>query len=176
MVQAAAAAAQGMAFSMTVVAAGRDRLSPEDRSRLMSRIRGRDTKPEMLVRRGLFRLGFRYRLHRADLPGRPDLVFPGHHAVIFVHGCFWHGHGCHLFRHPSGNAAFWRAKIDGNVARDSGNQKSLAAAGWRVFTVWECALRGRQRLATEAVIIECARWLCSDELVGQLTGLDLAHG
>jgi DNA mismatch endonuclease (patch repair protein) len=145
-------------------------MTPEARSRLMSRIRGRNTRPEILVRKGLFSLGFRYRLHAASLPGRPDLVFPGRRAVIFVHGCFWHGHGCHMFRYPSGNADFWRAKIDGNAARDRRGHEALLMAGWRVLTVWECALRGKARRPIEDVIAECSRWLRSTEHEATLAG------
>ena len=91
------------------------------RSRIMSNIRGKDTRPEMTVRRGLHARGFRYRLHDRRLPGRPDLVFPRCHALILVHGCFWHGHNCHLFRWPESRAEFWRGKINGNKARDAVN-------------------------------------------------------
>lgn len=110
------------------------------RSRMMSGIRGRDTKPEKLVRSFLHRAGLRFRLH-ASLPGKPDLVFPKHRAVVFVHGCFWHRHaGCRYAATPSSNAEFWQAKFDANVARDNRVARQLRKEGWRVFVVWECRL------------------------------------
>ena len=112
------------------------------RSRMMAAIKGRDTKPEMIVRRGLHRRGFRFRLHDRALPGRPDLIFPRHRAVIFVHGCFWHGHDCPFFRWPKSRPEFWRAKIGANIERDRAVRTALRAADWRVLTVWECAFLG----------------------------------
>jgi DNA mismatch endonuclease, patch repair protein len=112
------------------------------RSRMMSGIRGRNTKPEVLIRSLLHREGFRFRLHVRELPGKPDIVFSRHHAVVFVHGCFWHGHDCPLFRLPSTRSDFWREKIARNRANDHRALTSLAAAGWRVAVVWECAIRG----------------------------------
>lgn len=124
---------------------GEDPLTPDQRRLNMSRIRGRDTKPELLLRRSLHAAGLRYRVHGQGLPGRPDLVFPGRRAVIFVHGCFWHGHDCPAFRLPATRPDFWRGKIEGNQARDARTHAALLAAGWRVLTVWECALRGPAR-------------------------------
>ncbi len=138
----------------------------------MAAIRGADTKPEMLVRRGLHARGFRYRLHDRKLPGKPDIVLPKHHAVIFVNGCFWHGHDCPLFRWPATRQEFWRAKITGNVERDERNIDTLLASGWRVATVWECALKGRRRLSSEVVIDSLARWICSG---GQRLSLEGLH-
>jgi DNA mismatch endonuclease (patch repair protein) len=112
----------------------------------MARVRGKDTKPELLIRRALHARGLRFRLHRRDLPGRPDLTFPSRRAVVQISGCFWHGHGCHLFKWPGGNEAFWREKIGRNRERDARTLAALNAAGWRVMTVWECAMRGRGRL------------------------------
>ena len=137
---------------------------------MMAGIRGRDTKPELTIRSALHRLGFRFRLHRNYLPGRPDLVFAKHGAVIFVHGCFWHRHGCHLFKWPKTRTRFWREKIDSNVARDCRHLLALADRGWRVATVWECALKGRTRLPTEVVAKRCAAWLESDEAGLELSG------
>lgn len=114
----------------------------------MSLIRAKDTKPEMILRRGLHARGLRYRLHVRDLPGHPDMVFPTRRTVVFVHGCFWHGHDCPLFRLPSTNAAFWEAKIERNVERDTEATVELLSLGWRVVMVWECAIRGKHRLAT----------------------------
>jgi DNA mismatch endonuclease (patch repair protein) len=109
---------------------------------MMSGIRARDTQPEMQLRKALHARGLRYRLHDTRLPGKPDLVFPKWRAVVFVHGCFWHGHGCRLFKWPATRAEWWRAKIGTNMARDVRNQDALTAMGWRALVVWECDLRG----------------------------------
>ncbi len=122
-----------------------DVLTPEQRRLVMSRIRGKDTKPEMLMRRGLHGRGLRYRLHGKGIPGKPDMVFAKYRTVVFVHGCFWHGHGCSLFKWPKTRAAFWKGKIDRNMERDREALSALKADGWRVLVVWECALKGRQR-------------------------------
>ena len=129
------------------------------RSRMMSGIRGRDTKPEMVIRRGLHARGYRYRLHSRRLPGKPDLVFPSRKAVIFVHGCFWHGHGCRLFKWPSTRAEWWRNKIEGNRSRDVSVREQIADLGWRQLRVWECALKGPERREPSAVLDEVAAWL-----------------
>lgn len=119
-----------------------DVYGPEKRSAVMRLVKGRDTTPEMKVRRALTRLGARYRLHRKDLPGNPDIVMPGRRLVIFVHGCFWHGHDCARgSRVPKQNRDYWVAKVGRNVARDARNAEALAAAGWRVETIWECDLK-----------------------------------
>lgn len=110
------------------------------RSRMMAGIRGRDTNPEMLVRRFLHARGFRFRLHDRRLPGRPDLVLPKWGTVVFVHGCFWHHHRCDRFVWPKSRPEFWRAKIEGNVERDRRNERKLRRDGWRVIVVWECGL------------------------------------
>ena len=118
-----------------------DTLSREARSKLMSRIRGKDTKPELRVRRLVHGLGFRYRLHARDLPGKPDMVFRPTRKVIFVHGCFWHCHaGCSRHRVPRSpeRREFWKAKLEGNVARDRRNREQLEHDGWRVLVIWEC--------------------------------------
>lgn len=128
----------------------------------MAAIHGKNTKHEMLLRRALHAKGFRYRLHDRRLPGRPDLVFPKHHAVVFVNGCFWHGHQCDQFRWPSSREEFWRAKICGNMARDHANSSALQNVGWRVGIVWECALKGKGRLGVEAVVDAIAGWLSSE--------------
>lgn len=122
-----------------------DTLTKAERSALMSRIRGTDTKPEVLVRSALHRAGFRFRLHSRALPGRPDIVLPMHRTVIFVHGCFWHRHGCSLASEPASRKAFWREKFARNVARDKRTAAALRRAGWRVLTVWECTLRTKIR-------------------------------
>lgn len=128
----------------------------------MSGIRGKNTKPELLIRKALHARGFRYRLHCKDLPGNPDLCLPKYRAVIFVHGCFWHGHGCHLFKWPKTRPEFWREKIGRNRAVDETAERSLTEDGWRQAVIWECALKGRNRLALEDVISTCADWLSSD--------------
>jgi DNA mismatch endonuclease (patch repair protein) len=128
-----------------------DTLSPEARSLLMSKIRGKDTLPELAVRRMLFALGYRYRLHSRNLPGRPDLVFPARRKVVFVHGCFWHGHSCLKGRLPRTRPEFWAAKIGGNKLRDRRNRWALAKLGWRSIVVWECKLRDAERTAARLV-------------------------
>ncbi len=140
-----------------------DRVTPAVRSRMMSGIRGKNTQPELAIRSALHRQGFRFRLHRKDLPGKPDVVFPGYRAVILVHGCFWHGHGCHLFRWPKTRRDFWRQKITANIARDHRHHRALTDCGWRVAIIWECALKGRTRLSMEAIAEDCATWLNSNE-------------
>lgn len=126
---------------------------------MMAGIKGRDTAPEMTLRRGLHARGFRYRLHAKELPGKPDLAFPARRAVILAHGCFWHGHACHLFKWPSSRPDWWRAKIEGNKARDAAQLDALHVAGWRVLTVWECALKGRARLPEGEALTRAAEWL-----------------
>ena len=122
-----------------------DVFTPEKRSEVMSRIRGRDTKPELALRSMLHRLGYRFTIHgpsNRQLPGRPDLVLPKYRTVIFVHGCFWHGHeDCPHFRLPKSRHAWWKQKILGNQARDLRNENALRAMGWHVVTIWECALK-----------------------------------
>lgn len=129
-----------------------DLLTKEQRSLLMGRVRQRDTKPEMLIRQGLHARGLRYRLHDRKLPGRPDLVFASYRAAVFVHGCFWHAHGCSLSKVPNTRQDFWRRKLDDNVARDRKAIAGLRAAGWRVLVVWDCALHGSGRLDLAEVL------------------------
>ena len=120
---------------------------PAKRSAVMRRVKGRDTTPELTVRRVLTRLGARYRLHRKDLPGAPDVVLPGRRLVLFVHGCFWHGHDCARgARVPKQNRDYWTAKVARNRARDVANREALEAAGWRVETLWECELKDADAL------------------------------
>jgi len=119
-----------------------DIFSPEKRSRIMARVKGSNTGPEVLVRSLVHRMGFRFRLHRRDLPGCPDLVFPKHRKAIFVHGCFWHGHeDCPRSARPSTNTAFWNKKLSGNIERDQRNQKALRELGWKVLVVWQCEIK-----------------------------------
>lgn len=126
---------------------------------MMAGIGPANTKPEMMLRRGLHAMGWRYRLHDPKLPGRPDMVFPGRKAVILVNGCFWHGHDCHLFKWPKSREQFWRHKISGNIDRDGRNRAALAGLGWRIADVWECTLKGRERLPLNEVLQLCEAFL-----------------
>ena len=125
-----------------------DIFDPEKRSEIMSRIRGRDTRPEMIVRRIAHGLGFRFRLHRKDLPGRPDIVFPRHQAVIVVHGCFWHRHpGCKRASSPKTRVRYWQNKFEDNVVRDKRNETALCDLGWKVMVIWECETKDHEAVA-----------------------------
>lgn len=135
-----------------------DLVSPEVRSRMMSGIRAKNTKPEIMVRRALHALGFRYRLHDPKLPGQPDIVLPRFRAVVFVHGCFWHGHDCPLFKVPATRPDFWLQKIERNRANDARNEQTLSTMNWRIAVVWECALRGKQANVDD-VTNRLAQWL-----------------
>lgn len=139
------------------------------RSRMMSGIRGRDTKPEILVRSLLHRRGFRFRLHVLELPGKPDIVLPRYHAVILVHGCFWHGHDCPFFKVPGTRREFWEQKIDSNRANDQKIRTALLMSGWRVGVVWECAMRGAGK-DMEMIAARLANWLHGEETVVEVKG------
>ncbi len=128
-----------------------DNRTPESRSALMSRIGGKNTAPELTVRRLLHSLGYRFRLHRRELPGTPDIVFPSRRKAIFVNGCFWHAHGCRIGRPPKSRPEFWRPKLDRNRARDKRNKSELRAMGWAVLTVWQCQTRKPDMLSTKLV-------------------------
>ena len=147
-----------------------DVLTPEQRRLNMSRIRGRDTKPELLVRQGLHARGLRYRLQDRKLPGRPDLVFPKYRVVILVHGCFWHGHNCPLFRLPATRPEFWAAKISSNQKRDERSYEGLRALGWRILTIWECSLKGPRRWPIEHLLDACAEFIQSEKDTCQISG------
>ncbi len=124
-----------------------DVFSQEKRSWIMSRVKGRDTRPEILVRSFIFRMGFRFCLHRRDLPGTPDIVLPRHGKVIFVHGCFWHGHKrCPRSKRPTTNENFWNKKLDGNIKRDKRYRRELRQTGWKVLIVWECETKNPEKL------------------------------
>ena len=123
-----------------------DILTPEQRSEVMRRVRGKDTKPEMLLRSALHRAGFRFRLHRRSLPGAPDIVFPGRRKAIFVHGCFWHSHRCKRARKPASNRDYWIPKLAENKKRDARDRRGLTALGWSSLVVWECQLRTMDRV------------------------------
>jgi DNA mismatch endonuclease (patch repair protein) len=146
-----------------------DVVSPESRSRMMSGIRGKDTKPEMIVRKALFAAGYRFRLHRRDLPGAPDVVMPGRKVAIFVHGCFWHMHAkCKYAKLPSTRPEFWQSKLSGNLKRDQKAIDALMSSGWRVLTVWECSTRNAAALASLREIL--SRWIESGEISGEISG------
>jgi DNA mismatch endonuclease (patch repair protein) len=147
-----------------------DVLTPEQRRLNMSRIRGKNTKPEMLLRRGLHAAGLRFRLHVSTMPGRPDIVLPRYRAVFQIHGCFWHGHDCPLFRMPATRRKFWAKKIEQNRSRDERNAEALNRAGWRVLTVWECSLKGPVRRPLGDVVDFCIAFVGSDEFCAELTG------
>lgn len=118
-----------------------DTIAPTERSALMSRIRSKDTRPEMAVRSLLHRMGFRFRIHRKDLPGRPDIVLPRHRKIVLIQGCFWHGHTCRLASKPKSNESYWSAKLEANRARDARNLAALIGQGWMVLELWECEIR-----------------------------------
>jgi DNA mismatch endonuclease (patch repair protein) len=125
-----------------------DTLTPTERSARMALVRAKDTKPELLVRRLVHGMGYRYRLHQRDLPGTPDLVFPGRGKVIFIHGCFWHRHArCALARLPKSRGDFWLPKLTANAERDARNVRALRRLGWSVLTIWECQLGDTAKLA-----------------------------
>lgn len=146
-----------------------DVVSRETRSKMMSGIRGKDTKPELLVRKALFTAGFRFRLHRRELPGVPDVVLPGKRVAIFVHGCFWHMHkGCGNAKLPSTRPDFWREKLGRNVERDRENVAALIDLGWRVLVVWECSTR--EKGAESTLPSALASWIDGGEARGELSG------
>jgi DNA mismatch endonuclease (patch repair protein) len=124
-----------------------DVFTKEKRSWIMSRVKGRDTKPEMLVRSFVHRMGYRFRIHRRDLPGNPDIVLPRHGKVIFVHGCFWHGHKpCPRSKRPATNKIFWNKKLDANIERDKRFRKGLRRMGWKLLVVWQCETHNPEKL------------------------------
>ncbi|MCK1319402.1 very short patch repair endonuclease [Bradyrhizobium sp. 156] len=147
-----------------------DVVSVEVRSRMMAGIRGKNTKPELIIRRGLHARAFRYVLHDKRLPGKPDLVFPKYRAAIFVHGCFWHGHDCHLFRWPTTRTDFWRKKINRNREVDRKALVALKEAGWRCCIIWECSLKGRGAIPIHSLLDRCSSWLRSNRPSTELRG------
>jgi DNA mismatch endonuclease (patch repair protein) len=140
------------------------------RSRMMSGIKGKNTRPELVIRSGLHRLGYRFRLHRKDLPGKPDLVFAKSRAVMFVHGCFWHYHACHLFKMPSTRREFWETKLGRNRERDREVRAALREQGWRSLVIWECALKGKERLESGDVLARAAGWLEGSGADSEISG------
>lgn len=144
-----------------------DVVSPADRSRMMAGIKGKNSQPELLVRRLLFASGYRFRLHRRDLPGTPDIVMPGRKVAIFVHGCFWHFHqGCRYAKLPATRPDFWKAKLEANVERDSRAVGKLQALGWRVLCVWECSTRDAE--AAAGLQDAMSSWIERGELLGEI--------
>lgn len=144
-----------------------DVVSPEYRSRMMAGIQGKNTKPELTVRRMLFASGYRFRLHRRDLPGVPDIVMPGLKVAIFVHGCFWHMHqGCRYAKMPATRPEFWREKLEANVERDHRTVEKLQALGWRVLCVWECSMRDADTAAGLQAAISV--WIDGDRPLGEI--------
>lgn len=140
-----------------------DIVDPKARSRMMANIKGKNTKPEMAIRSALHRLGYRFRLHRKDLPGKPDIVLPKYRAVVFVNGCFWHGHFCSLFKWPKTREGFWREKILSNKARDQRNIQILLDRGWRVCIIWECSIKKTNETAFQEAVINLTQWLRATE-------------
>ncbi len=139
-----------------------DVVDSETRSKMMVGIRGKDTRPELAVRRQLHQRGFRYRLHDKNLPGKPDIILKKYNAVIFIHGCFWHRHNCHLFKWPKTRPEFWRRKITRNHENDVKALEDLQFAGWRVCIVWECSIKGASKnisMVSESIV----RWLKSNK-------------
>ena len=152
-----------------------DIVDQQTRSRMMSGIRGKDTKPELALRRALHARGFRFRLHSGKVHGRPDLVLPKHRAVVFVHGCFWHRHeGCRYTTTPATRPEFWQAKFDANVARGSAVRTKLLEDGWRVATVWECALRKPAQVITTTDLL--VAWLPVGPVTIEIGESDIPHG
>ena len=147
-----------------------DHLDREARSRVMRAIRSKDTVPELAIRKALHAQGFRYRTHVSGLPGKPDIVLRRYRAVVFVHGCFWHGHDCGLFRAPTTRPVFWKNKIRRNRERDTRAQRSLRASGWRCLTVWECAFRGPDRREFGMLVDEIAGWLTNEIEAAEVRG------
>ncbi len=144
-----------------------DVVSPADRSRMMAGIQGKNTKPELIIRRMLFASGYRFRLHRRDLPGAPDIVMSGRKVAVFVHGCFWHMHqGCRFARMPATRPEFWKAKLEANVARDRRAVENLRALGWRVMCVWECSTRDTE--AAAGLQAAMSSWIEGGEPFGEI--------
>lgn len=131
----------------------------QKRSEMMSGIKSKNTIPEYFIRKALHSRGYRYRIHVANLPGKPDLVFPKYRAVLFVHGCFWHGHDCHLFKWPKSRVEFWKTKIIRNKKNDEKNTMALQNDDWRVLTIWECAIKGKTKKTADEIIRSIETWL-----------------
>lgn len=148
-----------------------DIVSPKTRSRMMSGIKGKDTKPEIIIRKELHARGYRYKLHDKKLVGRPDLVLPKYMAVIFINGCFWHGHDCHLFKWPKSRQDFWHKKISSNQKRDLETRLAFSHTDWRQLIVWECAIKGKHKIPLKILVDEIEDWLSSKSDVQEITNM-----
>lgn len=149
-----------------------DIVTPEVRSRMMSGIKGTNTRPELFIRKELHARGFRFRLHSSAVVGKPDLILPRYNATIFVHGCFWHRHNCHLFKLPETRQDFWEQKLESNRQRDERVRKTLLANEWRVLTLWECSVRGRTRLNSKELIDRIEKWITGRNKELEIRGTD----
>lgn len=147
-----------------------DTVDSQTRSKIMARVGQKNTGAEMMLRRALHRRGLRYRLHDRSLPGSPDIVFPRFNSVLFVHGCYWHSHGCYRSTIPKSSREFWTNKFETNRTRDERSRKLLVSQGWRVLTVWECALRGKLSSPVEDVADAVWDWLGSEVQMGEIEG------
>lgn len=152
-----------------------DIVDKKTRSRMMSGIRGANTKPELVVRAVFARLRYKPEINCRELPGKPDIVLRRKKVAVFVHGCFWHGHACHLFRLPASNTLFWKTKIDGNVGNDCRAIRSLRRKGWRVLVIWECALKGPGRINLQQIEDRVIKWLPSCKPTGKIRGKVIVH-
>lgn len=147
-----------------------DIVNTERRSKMMAGIKSKDTGPELAIRRGLHSAGFRFRLHSKNIAGKPDIVLSRYRAIVFVNGCFWHGHCCSLFRLPGTKTDFWEKKISRNRERDIEVGRLLKLDGWRRLTIWECSFRGRASIGLAKVIHRTVEWLIGDQMTKQIRG------
>lgn len=142
------------------------------RSRNMAAIRSENTKPELLIRKNIHKRGFRYTLHNKKLPGKPDIVLRKYNAIIFIHGCFWHKHDCYLFKWPVTHKDFWKNKIEGNEYNDKKNVMKLITEGWRIATVWGCAIKGRYKMPVDMITDILEEWLVGEKSELEITGIE----
>lgn len=150
-----------------------DVVDSSTRSRMMAGIKGKNTRPEIEIRKRLFALGYRYRLHDTKLPGKPDLILPRYNAVIFINGCFWHAHDCSLFKWPSTRKKFWKKKLTRNREKDIENNVVLKELGWRILTIWECSFRGvgkKREKEIDVIIKKTVKWLSSSKRFLEIRG------
>jgi DNA mismatch endonuclease (patch repair protein) len=152
-----------------------DTVDKDTRSRIMSQVRSKNTTPELAVRSLLHRNGYRFRIHVKSLPGTPDIVLPKYHAVVLVHGCFWHGHTCHLYRLPKSRQEWWQEKVRRNREKDIRQIDELVERGWRVCTVWECALKRKGKLDSTELMRQLEQWLGRGEELWEIRGNDVGH-
>jgi DNA mismatch endonuclease (patch repair protein) len=152
-----------------------DIVDTASRSKMMAGIKNANTKPELIIRRALHKLGYRFKIHNSSLPGKPDIVLPKYGAIIFVNGCFWHGHGCHLFKWPSSRKNFWQEKIKSNCERDVRNLHSLIRLNWRVCVVWECAVRKNQSHNLSKVLDDVVYWIRGLEKIKIIASIKNNH-